>query len=74
MNFDIRLPIGAMFVLFGLLLVGFGLVSGPEIYQRSLGLNVNLWWGAVLFAFGVVSLGLAVRARRLHGERRRAVE
>jgi hypothetical protein len=27
-----------------------------ELYRHSLGLNVNLWWGLVLLAFGVVML------------------
>ncbi|HKU62540.1 MAG TPA: hypothetical protein VJQ44_15050 [Gemmatimonadales bacterium] len=64
MSFDLRLPIGLMFSLFGVLLTGFGLVSDRAIYQRSLGINVNLWWGLVLIVFGVVMLGLAVRGRR----------
>jgi len=59
MNLDIRLPIGAMFSLFGVILVVFGLVSDNAIYQRSLGFNVNLWWGLVLLAFGVIMLALA---------------
>ena len=46
---DIRIPIGLMFAILGPILVVFGLVSGPEIYERhSLGVNVNLWWGFVL--------------------------
>jgi multisubunit Na+/H+ antiporter MnhG subunit len=61
MGLDIRLPIGAMFTLFGSLLVVYGLVSDKAIYQRSLGMNVNLWWGIVLFVFGVVMLALGRR-------------
>jgi hypothetical protein len=64
MRFDLRLPIGLMFSVFGVLLTVFGLVSDRAIYQRSLGINVNLWWGLVLVAFGVVMLGLAMRRRR----------
>ena len=64
MRFDLRLPIGLMFSLVGVLLTGFGLVSDPAIYQRSLGINVNLWWGLVLVVFGLVMLALAVRGRR----------
>jgi hypothetical protein len=64
MSFDLRLPIGLMFSLFGVLLTVFGLVSDRAIYQRSLGINVNLWWGLVLVVFGVVMLGLATRGRR----------
>jgi hypothetical protein len=59
MGLDIRTPIGLMFGLFGLLLVGYGLLtSGSDIYQRSLGLNVNLEWGAVLLVFGGCMLWL----------------
>ena len=64
MNFDLRLPIGLMFTIMGVLLTGFGLVSDEAIYRRSLGVNVNLWWGLVLVVFGLVMLGLARRGRR----------
>jgi multisubunit Na+/H+ antiporter MnhG subunit len=61
MGLDIRLPIGLMFTLFGLLLTVYGLVGDKSIYKRSLGLNVNLWWGVVLLIFGVVMLVLGRR-------------
>jgi hypothetical protein len=61
MKLDLRLPIGLMFSIIGALLVVFGLMSDPEIYQRSLGINVNLWWGLVLLAFGLVMLRLVRR-------------
>jgi putative Mn2+ efflux pump MntP len=67
MKLDIRLPIGLMFGLFGAILVVYGLVSGRAIYARSLGINVNLWWGLVLLAFGLVMLGLALRATKKSG-------
>lgn len=63
MNFDLRLPIGLLFSLFGALLAGFGLVSDPALYQKSLGINVNLDWGLVMLAFGVLMLVLARRGR-----------
>jgi hypothetical protein len=63
MNLDLRLPIGLMFSIFGVVLVVFGLISDPAIYARSLGINVNLWWGLVLLAFGLVMLTFAIRAR-----------
>ena len=64
MNLDLRLPIGLMFSIFGALLAVFGLLSDASLYVRSLGINVNLWWGIVLLMFGVVMLGFALRARR----------
>lgn len=64
MNLDVRWPIGGMFSSFGAILIVYGLVSSPEIYQRSLGINVNLWWGLVLLLFGLVMLALAYRATR----------
>ena len=64
MIFDLRLPIGLMFTIVGILLTGYGLVSDEAIYARSLGVNVNLWWGLVLVVFGLVMLGLTMRGRR----------
>lgn len=64
MGLDIRLPIGAMFTLFGLLLVVYGLVSDKSIYQRSLGINVNVGWGAVLLVFGILMLVLGKRGAK----------
>lgn len=67
MNLDLRLPIGLMFSIFGAMLVVFGLVSDQAIYARSLGVNVNLWWGLVLLAFGLSMLALARGGRRARG-------
>jgi len=64
MKLDLRLPIGLMFTIFGVLLTGFGLVSDRAIYAQSLDINVNLWWGLVLMAFGLVMLGLARQGRQ----------
>jgi hypothetical protein len=62
MRLDIRIPIGLMFGIIGLILVVFGMVSDTEIYRRSLGVNVNLLWGGVLLVFGAGMLALAYRA------------
>jgi len=65
MGFDIRLPIGMLFSLFGILLIGYGSATqGSVMYaEHSLGVNMNLWWGVVLLAFGLVMLALT-RLRR----------
>ena len=59
MRLDIRIPIGLLFVVQGVLLVVFGMLSmfgivaDKAIYDHSLGINVNLWWGLVMLAFGI---------------------
>ena len=64
MSLDIRIPIGLMFGIIGAILVVFGLVSDPNIYDRSLGINVNLGWGCVLLAFSALMLVMAYRAHK----------
>jgi hypothetical protein len=66
MRLDIRMPLGLLFVVFGLLLSGFGLVSDKALYERSLHVDINLWWGLVLLAFGVAMLALGHRNQRRH--------
>jgi hypothetical protein len=61
MGLDIRLPIGLMFAVLGILLSGYGILGDRAIYAKSLGINVNLGWGLVLLAFGIVMLLLARR-------------
>ena len=67
MGLDVRFPIGGMFSIIGALLTIYGIASNPAIYERSLGINVNLWWGLVLLVFGLVMLALAYRAHRRTG-------
>lgn len=64
MKLDLRYPIGLLFSILGLLLFFFGLVSNPEIYKSSLGVDINLWWGLVLIAFGGMMLILVYRSRK----------
>jgi len=64
MRLDVRWPIGGMFSIFGAILTVYGIVSNRAMYEKSLGINVNLWWGLVLLVFGLVMLGLALRAER----------
>ncbi|MCX6938274.1 MAG: hypothetical protein NTU80_10325 [Verrucomicrobia bacterium] len=58
MNLDIKVPMGWFFLITGVLIAGYGeFIADPVIYQqRSLGYNVNLYWGIVLAIFGAVSL------------------
>lgn len=62
MGLDIRWPIGLMFSIVGSLMLVYGLVTGStEIYQRSLNINVNLYWGLILVVFGALMLFMAWR-------------
>ncbi|MBV9998564.1 MAG: hypothetical protein JO015_05560 [Verrucomicrobia bacterium] len=64
MGFDIRLPIGYLFTILGLLLALYGLMSANSAaYQRSLGINVNLTWGVVLLIFGLIMAYFAKRSQ-----------
>jgi hypothetical protein len=59
---DLRIPIGLMFGVIGIILMIYGIFSEHSIYDRSLKININLWWGIMLFGFGIVMLLLAMRA------------
>ncbi len=55
---DIRIPIGLLFVILGLILTVFGLytMSDTGLYARSLGRNINLWTGLLMLVFGGLML------------------
>ena len=59
MNVDLRYPIGVLFMILGGLLILFGAFTGPDLYQRSFDINVNLWWGFLMFLFGFAFFVLA---------------
>ena len=63
---DLRYPIGGLFAVLGLMLVVFGVATGgnAEMYARATAVNINLWWGVVMLAFGAFMWGLAARAGR----------
>jgi hypothetical protein len=64
MGIDIRLPIGILFSLLGLILTAYGMFGDPSLYQQSQGLNINLAWGIVLLAFGLMMLLLGRKGMR----------
>ena len=66
MPLDIRVPIGVMLGLMGLLLAGYGMFGDQTIYARSLNLNINLIWGGVLVVAAAILLFLGTRRGR-HG-------
>lgn len=60
MNLDVRLPLGLLFLILGLILAIYGVAADPQIYAtHSLGQNINLRWGIIFALFGAVVLFLA---------------
>jgi uncharacterized membrane protein YidH (DUF202 family) len=66
MGLDIRLPIGLMFSLIGVLLTGYGAVNRTASITKIDGqeININLIWGLVLLVFGALMLLGTVRGRK----------
>ena len=65
MNLDLRIPMGLMFTLVGLILALYGWATrGSALYARAGNVDVNPAWGAVLMVFGVGMLLVGRRAER----------
>ncbi len=64
MGLDLRIPLGLMFLSIGAVMLAYGVVTlHSPMYARSLGDNVNIGWGAVMFAFGLLMFLLGRRAK-----------
>lgn len=66
MKLDIKIPIGLLFTIFGLVLAIYGLATGNDagFYDKSLGSNVNLWTGIIMLVFGILMLLLAWKTKK----------
>jgi hypothetical protein len=65
MGLDIRLPIGIIFSIYGIVLLAYGAMADASIFQeKSLGVNIDLWWGLAMLVFGLFMGALALRASR----------
>jgi len=64
---DIRIPIGLMFTIIGVLISIFGFVtiSNTEMYHKSLGINVNIIMGLLMLIFGLIMLYFARRKKKV---------
>ena len=63
---DIKIPIGLMFFVFGVIITIYGFITrnDAELYQKSFSHNVNLWMGVLMLVFGAVMLLLVKRKNR----------
>jgi hypothetical protein len=68
-GFDIRIPIGVLFVILGILLTLYGVatLSDADLYARSNSVNINLWWGLTMVIFGGAMYVFGHRARTVQG-------
>jgi hypothetical protein len=58
MGLDIKIPIGLLFTIIGLLMFVYGIVTNGNValYEKSLSININLWSGSLMLIFGVFML------------------
>jgi len=54
MGLDIKIPIGLMFTLLGVILTILGLVTAGDtaMYEQAMGYNINLFSGILMLVFG----------------------
>ncbi|MGI8912158.1 MAG: hypothetical protein ACR2JR_16650 [Rubrobacteraceae bacterium] len=50
--------IAGVVMIFGTILVLYGILGSPQ-NEKSLGININLWWGLITVAFWCVILGMS---------------
>jgi hypothetical protein len=64
---DIRIPIGLMFSILGVLITLFGLLTKSDtvMYQKSFGINVNIVMGVLMLIFGLIMLFFASRKKKI---------
>jgi hypothetical protein len=63
-DLDVRVPIGALFTLIGLLLTVYGFLEPTAVTGAfTKGGQINMWWGLVMLVFGVFMLLLARPSR-----------
>jgi len=65
MGLDIRIPIGLMFSMFGLIISIYGIFtnSDTEMYAKSLSININFWMGILMLVFGGLMLYFGLRKK-----------
>ena len=65
-RFDIRIPIGILFLALGVILAIYGVTTRSDVtlYGRSENIVINLWWGLVMIVFGGLMLYFGTRANR----------
>jgi hypothetical protein len=58
--FDLRMVIGGLLALYGIVLTVMGLFASDDAKAKAAGININLWAGLVILAGGAIFLAWAV--------------
>ncbi len=64
--------VAALVLIIGTALVLYGLLGSSEQEYKSLGININLWWGLFMVVFGCVVLGMSYASPRRRAARNAA--
>lgn len=56
MGLDIRVPLGLIFLITGGIMSLYGIFTRGNValYERSMGINLNMGWGLIMFIFGMI--------------------
>ena len=54
--FDIRVMIGGLFAVYGVLLTVYSFFTTPEALDKAAGININLWLGLGMLVLGALFL------------------
>ena len=73
-RFDIRRLIGAVFVLYGLILLALGIFGSHAVKTKAAGININLWTGLGMLIFGCLMIWAGVVLFRSARKRAEAVK
>jgi hypothetical protein len=58
-RFDIRRLIGALFILYGVILIVLGAAGSHHVKTKADGININLWTGLGMLVFGALMVSWA---------------
>jgi len=59
-DLDVRVPIGGLFTMLGVLLTAYGAMEPSAVKGAfTKGGQINMWWGLVMLVFGVFMLLIA---------------
>jgi hypothetical protein len=54
--FDVRRVIGGLFTVYGVLVLGAGILDGSEASDKAAGIDINVWTGIGMLALGLLML------------------